>query len=364
MIITADIANAVSKVNPIFLEGTLKIAAAEAKSVGLRDGQIIQAVIENRGDHTKLLIGNKEFEMPKNVNIGEGSKFPVKVSILNNGTAILNPAGISINAAGSSPATFLPLSPHFMNLLLHSSGFGNLGSLYGGGILGSLLGNSSLNSLISKILGLRLNMSNLTASDIKNFILNFGIFNEATLSKKQKLNPNNQKVLLNQLARLLNERGIDAQTITKSILDIEASQLETNQILQNKEIFFSLLFPFKDFGEWNFSFSKPLDHKKIGDTTYTFNLHTKNDIVGEVWLRVVVESKKNLNMQMWATDLSTYNKARLGVKKLNTLLNDAGLTISSFEIFNEKKPGAYPEQNEKHFIKENIVSGFTVDIEA
>ncbi|GIR50094.1 MAG: hypothetical protein CM15mP58_21910 [Burkholderiaceae bacterium] len=34
-----------SKVNPIFLEGTLESLSAEAKSVGLRDGQIIQAVI-------------------------------------------------------------------------------------------------------------------------------------------------------------------------------------------------------------------------------------------------------------------------------------------------------------------------------
>ena len=42
MIVTADLANAVSKVHPIYLEGTLKIASAEAKSVGLRDGQIIQ----------------------------------------------------------------------------------------------------------------------------------------------------------------------------------------------------------------------------------------------------------------------------------------------------------------------------------
>ena len=96
MIITADLANAVSKVNPIFLEGTLKIASAEAKSVGLRDGQIIQAVIENRGDHTKLLIGNKEFEIPKNFHTGEGSKFQAKVSILSNGSAVLTPAGVSL----------------------------------------------------------------------------------------------------------------------------------------------------------------------------------------------------------------------------------------------------------------------------
>ena len=96
MIITADLANAVSKVNPIFLEGTLKIASAEAKSVGLRDGQIIQAVIENRGDHTKLLIGNKEFEIPKTFHTGEGSKFQAKVSLLNNGSAVLTPAGVSL----------------------------------------------------------------------------------------------------------------------------------------------------------------------------------------------------------------------------------------------------------------------------
>ena len=38
------------------------------------------------------------------------------------------------------------------------------------------------------------------------------------------------------------------------------------------------------------------------DFFYTFNLHTKNESIGEVWLRVVVEKKDNLSMQMWATE--------------------------------------------------------------
>ena len=116
MIVTADLANAVSKVNPIFLEGTLKIASAEAKSVGLRDGQIIQAVIENRGDHTKLLIGNKEFEIPKTFHTGEGSKFQAKVTLLNNGSAVLTPAGVSLTG-GTTPNTFVPLSPYYYYIL-------------------------------------------------------------------------------------------------------------------------------------------------------------------------------------------------------------------------------------------------------
>ena len=363
MIVTADLANAVSKVNPIFLEGTLKIASAEAKSIGLRDGQIIQAVIENRGDHTKLLIGNKEFELPKNFHIGEGSKFQARVSILSNGSAVLTPAGVSL-PGGTTPSTFIPLSPHFMNLLLHSSGFGNLSSLYGSGILSSLAAKGGFGDLISRILGLRLSMNNLTSSEIKNFILNFGLFNEALLSKKQKLNSNNQKVLISQLVRLLNERGIESQPISKSLLDIEASQIEINQGLQNREIFFSLIFPFKDFGDWNFSFSKTKNPENESGGFYTFNLHTKNETIGEVWLRVVVEKTNNLSMQMWATDKKTYSKAISSSDKLNSLLDDAGLKVSSFEIFNEERPGKKMEEVSKPILDKKIFSGIAVDIEA
>ena len=363
MIITADLANAVSKVNPIFLEGTLKIASAEAKSVGLRDGQIVQAVIENRGDHTKLLIGNKEFEIPKNFHTGEGSKFQAKVSILSNGTAVLTPAGVSLTG-GSTSNNFVPLSPHFMNLLLHSSGFGNLANFYSSGILPSLASKGGLSDLISKILGLRLNVSNLTSADIKNFILNFGLFNEALLSKKQKLNPNNQKLLIGQLVRILNERGIESQNITRALLDIESSQLETNQSIQNRELFFSIIFPFKDFGNWNFSFSKKKDQHNSGESIYTFNLHTKNNFIGEVWLRAVVEKKNIISMQMWATKTETYSKVPNQLAKLKVLLSDAGLVLADFELFNEERPGVKIQEKERNPLTENIFSGSTIDIEA
>jgi len=363
MIITADLANAVSKVNPIFLEGTLKIASAEARSVGLKDGQIIQAVIENRGDHTKLLLKNKEFEIPKNFHTGEGSKFQAKVSILGNGSALLTPAGVSI-AGGSTVSTFVPLSPHFMNLLLHSSGFGNLSNFYTSGILSSLASKGGLSDLISRILGLRLSINSLTPSEIKNFILNSGLFNEAILAKRQKLNVSNQKVLIGQLVRLLNERGIESPNVTRALLDIEASQLESNQSLQNREIFFSLIFPFKDFGSWDFSFSRMKNSKNEDNSAYTFNLHTKNDYIGEVWLRVVVEKQNNLSMQMWATDKKTYEKAIERSDRLSRLLNDAGLNVASFEIINEERPGNKERESNRPILSDKIFAGSTVDIEA
>ncbi len=42
---------------------------------------------------------------------------------------------------------------------------------------------------------------------------------------------------------------------------------------------------------------------------------------------------------MWATDKKTYEKAISKSDKLNKLLNDAGLKVSSFEVFNEERPG-------------------------
>ena len=184
------------------------------------------------------------------------------------------------------------------------------------------------------------------------------------MSKKQKLRPNNQKVLIAQLVRLLNDRGIESQPLSKALRDIEASQIETNQGLHNREMFFSLIFPFKEFGDWSFSFSKTQNPENEGRSFYTFNLHSKNETIGEVWLRVVVEERKNLSMQMWATDKKTYAKAVSTSDKLNTLLNDAGLTVSSFEVFNEERPGNRMEEASRNILGEKIFSGISVDVEA
>ena len=93
-------------------------------------------------------------------------------------------------------------------------------------------------------------------------------------------------------------------------------------------------------------------------------MHTDNEKLGEVWLRVVIEKKNNLSMQMWAPNRSTYKKSLEGVEKLKELLSDAGLNVSSFEIFNDKKPGKEEPEKKKNLLGENIFSGSTIDVEA
>ena len=106
------------------------------------------------------------------------------------------------------------------------------------------------------------------------------------------------------------------------------------------------------------------DPKKDKEGAYTFNLHTKNETIGEVWLHVIVEKKNKLSLQMWATSKKTYDKALNGGNKLSKLLSDAGLIVSSFELFNEERPGINKAEKDKRILNENIFSGSTVDIEA
>ena len=93
------------------------------------------------------------------------------------------------------------------------------------------------------------------------------------------------------------------------------------------------------------------DLKNDNEGAFTFELHTKNETIGEVWLHVIVEKKTNLTLQMWATSKATYDKAVNGETKLNKLLSDAGLIVSSFEIFNEEETWGQQNRKRKTYVK-------------
>ena len=62
--------------------------------------------------------------------------------------------------------------------------------------------------------------------------------------------------------------------------------------------------------------------------------------------------------------MKTYSNAIAKSDKLNELLDDAGLKVSSFEVFNEERPGNKIQSTGKPIVGEKFLSGITVDIEA
>lgn len=368
MLVTPDLINAVAKINPIFLEGTLKIAATEALSLGLKDGQVVQAVIENRGERTKLLLNNKEFDLPKNVNIASETKFQAKISI-GPKSALLIPTGLMPNSTGTAssvnPTGFTPISPHLMNLLLHSGGLANLQQLFNvNGGLASLIQVSGLADLITRLLGARPSIAQINGSAIRDLILSSGLFTEMRLAQRQKVHPLDKKNILYQISRIMSDKGIDASSINRAILDIESSQIESQQSMNNRELSFSLLLPFKGFGSVDLSFFRAAPTKKDPKPSYTFNLHTKNEMIGEVWLQTVVEKETSLKMTMWALRTEVSDRAKDSTKQLGDLLENSGLKIDSLEIYNSARPGKTQENLPNKITPLSGSFGSVVDIEA
>jgi len=62
----ADLAQLPGRSNPIYLEGRiLPLTVAQARELNLRDGQIVQALVQARGDELALLLRGKQVDLPR-----------------------------------------------------------------------------------------------------------------------------------------------------------------------------------------------------------------------------------------------------------------------------------------------------------
>ena len=67
MIAPADLTQLPGRSNPIYLEGKLlPLTVAQARELNLRDGQVVQALVQSRGgDDLALLMRGKQIDLPR-----------------------------------------------------------------------------------------------------------------------------------------------------------------------------------------------------------------------------------------------------------------------------------------------------------
>ena len=74
--------NVAQRPSPIFLEGTtpLRITEEVALQLGLKDGQTVRAVIENRGDLLRLIMNQRDMNWTSASRFKPGDKVDLRVS--------------------------------------------------------------------------------------------------------------------------------------------------------------------------------------------------------------------------------------------------------------------------------------------
>ena len=337
------------RLNPIYLEGRpLQLETPIAQQLGLRDGQIVQASVELRGEALKLLLNGKLFDLPPALRFRPGDSVFLRAYQGANGwlLKIFDPTAqpaATAAAPASAPATELPAAQinasRLAALSLRPPMSPTLLDLFAPRQAASLLQTTGNPELAAMFQRLQLSMRGLSAAGLQAAILDSGFWMEALLSRGQSQPANDAKALLRRMIRALSDK--DASIIAgleKAVDDIESAQVESLAAQGRGELLFSMVLPFVDANPVHIRFFRPARQPGREPPPFSVDIHTENEVLGEIWLKTSITRASHVDLMMWALKGSAVRLARKHSDALGQRLQQAGLTMDSFRIFHSARP--------------------------
>ena len=346
---------------PIMLNpdlNSVRMSDPVARDLGLRDGAIVQGAVKADGDALKLFINGLPIALPDGQGLTDGDTPTFRV--------FQSPEGLLLQPLRTPPAVQPPLPPvapavvpalannNLLSLLLHPSGLSAMTQLLSGGTLEKVLSAFAPELTASLRLG-RLSMARLTSASLRKAVAESGLWAEASMAQGKAPLEHDTKLLL---LKLMKESSVDStakQVLGRGLEDIESAQLQAVQAQANHELVLNLVLPFADSNPVRLSFHRPAPSREQPNPPYTVNIHSRNEILGEVWLKTAITDNTQVDMTMWARRPEVAAAANKGSQTLAMELERAGLKMSSFVIYN----GARQEQP-THFAE----SGALVNLQA
>ena len=337
------------RLNPIYLEGRpLQLETPIAQQLGLRDGQVVQASVELRGEALKLLLNGKLVDLPPALRFRPGDSVFLRAYQGANGwlLKIFDPTAqpaATAAAPASAPATELPAAQinasRLAALSLRPPMSPTLLDLFAPRQAASLLQTTGNPELAAMFQRLQLSMRGLSAAGLQAAILGSGFWMEALLSRGQSQPANDAKALLRRMIRALSDK--DASIIAgleKAVDDIESAQVESLAAQGRGELLFSMVLPFVDANPVHIRFFRPARQPGREAPPFSVDSHTENEVLGEIWLKTSITRASHVDLMMWALKGSAVRLARKHSDALGQRLQQAGLTMDSFRIFHSARP--------------------------
>jgi hypothetical protein len=338
-----------ARFNSVYLEGKpLQLETVVARQLGLRDGQIVQASAELRGDTIKILLNGRFFDLPPGMRFRPGDTIWLRAhATLNNW--ILKPVDLpaSKNTSPIAAPLALPLgSPsdainfnRLSALLLRPPMSPALMELFQPAAINALLqttGNPELAILFQR---LALSMRGLSAASLQRGVQGSGMWLEALLSQGQAVSGQDSKSWLRRMIRALGDNDSPQKAdLERALDDVEAAQVDSLAAQARGEISFAMVLPFADANPVEVKFFRPARRPGQEAPPFTVNIHTDNQYLGEIWLKTSISRASHVDLMMWALRPDIFNLARLHSDALSRRLREAGLTMESFRVFNSARP--------------------------
>ena len=364
MITGAEALIAPSRINPIYLDGKLlTFQASIAQDLGLKDDQIVQAMVRLHGDQPKLLLQGRMIDAPASSLAAPGESMWLRVQNKAEGQwrfqPVPPPAGTQATSAALTlnvPTLMMapnlaPVVSRIANLLYRPTGAVELSQLYKPGTLDALLGTIGRPDLLTQWRGLQLSMSQLTPSALKQAMMG-AMGSEVWLSRgmptaiqdpKQMLRRLIDAINTNNLSTTQSSDGDDTDSIgivsglQRAVDDLEASQVKAVQAQAQQEILFNMTLPFVDASPVELTIRR--GPKQEGESPLLIiNVHSKSEELGPVWLKTQLANSEQVELTMWSEDPNVVSQARSRSSLLGQELGNAGLTMKSFQVVQGARP--------------------------
>jgi hypothetical protein len=336
--------HAITRVAPVQLDTrNIYVEATTARQLGLHDGQVVQAVAAMRNDQLKLVLNEHIFNSPLSPYIKEGDLVQLRAQLLPTGKWALQLLHTGNFAGQEAAPSSLPT--RLNTLLFQPGGFPNLLTLLRPGMLETLLPVQDSGELRKRIQAQRLTMGGLQPQTLKRFILGHTKTSEASLSEGDTV-ADSTKVLLQLLMAeresIDDQDGSESSTRLRHALDeVEAAQVQAAQQHAVKgDLNFALVIPFRDADPVELQFEQKGNKPGQPKNPLVVNMHTQSRALGEVWLKTTISNSAQVDLTMWALNKDVAELAKFNASELTYELENAGLVMGSFQVYNAPRPDA------------------------
>jgi len=326
---------------PDALPNSVPITQPIAAELGLKSGQVIQALVSSAGDKMALQLNNRDIPLPPGMRLPEG-QVTLRVAQSQQGLMLL------FNQAAASPASQAAavggLSATLAEILARPSFKSQISSLFSPRTLETLLSGQGLDREAVRLKNQRLDSNHLNAQAIARGVQFGGLNTERALLEGISLSAQTLKPWLRQLLRLLPAQSELTAKISELIGELERFQLDAVPSSAGRDYSgFASLLLFRDQPPVELVFERFRSVDDERHSSWVINLHTSLEHLGEIWLKSTF-SQSNVELVMWAVEKKTVDLARESSLDLQEALSELGLNMRSFQILNSERTN-FPERS-------------------
>ena len=326
---------------PDALPNSVPITQPIAAELGLKSGQVVQALVSSAGDKMALQLNNRDIPLPPGMRLPEG-QVTLRVAQGQQGLVLL------FNQAPATPASQAAavggLSATLAEILAKPSSKSQISSVFSPRTLETLLSGQGLDREAVRLQNQRLDSNNLNAQAIARGVQFGGLNTERALLEGISLSAQTLKPWLRQILRLLPAQSELTTRIGELIGDLERFQLDSIPSSTSREYSgFASLLLFRDQPPVELIFERFQSVDDERHSSWVINLHTSLEHLGEIWLKSTF-SQSNVELVMWAVEKQTAELAKEGSLDLQEAFAELGLTMQSFQILNSERTN-FPERS-------------------